>query len=342
MKQPGDQPDEVPHDGTLKASWWRRHAGQVIRWSIGLFMLALAFVVVLTQREALASSWRAMRSASPLLLVLLVLLPLGNVLFTSLTFKALTDRYAKVPLWEMNLLMLSAGLLNYLPMRPGLVGRVAYHRTFHGIRATDSAKVVVRAMAASAISLAAMIGMAWLAGVVIAPTSADAWRVAFSLVGPVMLVASGSIALSLQPDQHRWRWLTATGWRWADMLIWAARYWVVFRLVGEPIDWTQATLAALISQMALAVPFVGNGLGLREWAVGVFAGQRAAAEAAGGGVAASDLTRSAAAGLTADLVNRAAELMVLVPLGACAGVILARRSARRTAARPLPQRPSES
>ena len=67
-----------------------------------------------------------------------------------------------------------------------------------------------------------------------------------------------------------------------------------------------------IADIALLVPFVGNGLGVREWAVGLTASRQVAA----------------AVGLTADLVNRAAELIVAIPLGLAAWVWLTRTLAR--------------
>ncbi|MCB1281548.1 MAG: hypothetical protein KDB18_08490, partial [Salinibacterium sp.] len=134
----------------------------------------------------------------------------------------------------------------------------------------------------------------------------------------VLIVMVGHALLARFPDQHHWRIMIATGWRWGDMLLWAARYAVVFILVGEPVTWARATQFALISQIALVIPLVGNGLGLREWAIGAFAGR--------GSGEPQSLAQSAAVGVTADLVNRAAELIVLVPLGALAGVLLARRA----------------
>ncbi|MHC4784997.1 MAG: hypothetical protein ACYTE6_03445, partial [Planctomycetota bacterium] len=58
---------------------------------------------------------------------------------------------------------------------------------------------------------------------------------------------------------------------------------------------------ACLSVVPMLVPFVGNGLGLREWAVGL---------------AAPLLTPYVLGlGLAAELLNRAAELVVIVILG---------------------------
>ena len=114
--------------------------------------------------------------------------------------------------------------------------------------------------------------------------------------------------------------------RWFDMLVWAARYWVAFRLIGSPIDVLPAVLLATVSQVVLLVPFAGNGLGFREWAVGLVAGRFA--------IAAVSL------GIIADLVNRIAELAVAIPAGLIAWSILSRRLARRSAHGPADADPS--
>ncbi len=328
MTQPGpEQADSTsekaiaPEAAIAQARWWNARTSKVLRATLGFGMFALAVGVVLSQRATLSESFDAIGSAHPGWVLVLLALPLANVLLTALTFKALTDRYARVPLGEMTLLMLSAGLLNYLPLRPGLVGRVAYHRQVHGIRATDSAKVVLRAMLATAFGLAGMMLAAQL--VLFAGHDSAPAHAAATVLPAAACIIFGTLQTRAAPDRGMWHLLTATGWRWGDMLVWAARYAVVFELVGSPITWAEATLFAAVSQAAMVVPLFGNGLGLREWAIGAFAGRRALTNGTDSAGAITELTAS---GLTADLVNRAAELVVLVPLGAIAGAVLARRA----------------
>jgi hypothetical protein len=98
--------------------------------------------------------------------------------------------------------------------------------------------------------------------------------------------------------------------------VWTLRYWVVFAIADSPVTMAQAAAVAAVSQVAMSVPLVGNGLGLREWAVGLL---RASLPAWYGVAAASS------AGLTADLVNRAAELLVAVPVGLLCAAAVTRR-----------------
>lgn len=319
---PDESPPRIQASSPPAAKWWwSAKGGLAVRSTIGLVLFGLAIALVVNQRASLSESYEAIRHANPMWMVLLVALPLGNVVFTALTFVVLMGRYERISFWEMFLLMLSAGLLNYLPLRPGMVGRVAYHRQVHKIRATDSAKVVLRAMLSSAISLAGMIVVAQFASHM--GLSQTWWAVPMTLVPGAACVIFGTALLKRNPKSRRWRLVVATGWRWGDMLLWAARYAVVFVLVGAPITWAEATLFAAVSQAAMIIPLFGNGLGMREWAIGAFAGRRALQA---GGSQAEALTQMTASGLTADLVNRAAELVILVPLGALAGAMLARRT----------------
>lgn len=325
-EEPAEPVAPSPEAGKAKW-WWSGKSGLVVRSLIGLVLFGLAIGVVLVQRDSLVESYQALGRANPAWIVLLVALPVGNVVFTSLTFVVLTGRYEKVTHWEMFLLMLSAGLLNYLPLRPGMVGRVAYHRQVHKIRATDSAKVVLRAMLSSAISLGGMILVAQ--GLSALGLTRSWWVVPLTLLPGALCVLIGTVLMRRQPRRGVWRLVVAIGWRWGDMLLWAVRYALVFMLVGEPISWPESTLFAAVSQAAMIIPLFGNGLGLREWAIGAFAGRRAI-EA--GHTQAQTLTNMTASGLTADLVNRAAELVVLVPLGALAGALLARQTGMTRAA----------
>lgn len=315
------KPDQRPLLDDDAPSSKRRIVGKLLGGIFGLLLFVLACWIVVRQQDTLQSSLEAMRQAHWGWIALLLALPLGNVVFTSATFNVLTNRFGRVPLWEMHLLMLSAGLLNYLPLRPGLIGRVAYHRQIHGIRAIDSAKVVLSAIACSAIGIAGML-LGALAAVALGQSNTIIGVLLAIAVGVCCLITAGVLRAG-GGSERWWRFLAACGFRSGDMLLWAARYAVAFRLVGVPIGWLEATVLATISQAALMVPLVGNGLGLREWAIGLGSGSGLLGQGTTQGQTVGDL---AATGLTADLVNRAAEIVVLVPLGVIAGLVLAQKA----------------
>jgi hypothetical protein len=109
-------------------------------------------------------------------------------------------------------------------------------------------------------------------------------------------------------------WCWAAAFRWLELLVIAARYHAAFALIGSPIDSAGSLAFACISMIAGMVPFLSSGLGVREWAVGLVAPILTGAQ----------LTT----GLTADLVNRAVELVVVLVCGVVGLGWLARHRSR--------------
>ncbi|MCA9299560.1 MAG: hypothetical protein KDA28_10865, partial [Phycisphaerales bacterium] len=99
---------------------------RLIAFAIGLLLIIAALVAVATQRHALRAALDSLGSAPWWMVVLLIVLPLGNLVTVSTSFAVLTNRYGRVGWTEMLALIASAWLLNYLPMRAGMVGRFAY------------------------------------------------------------------------------------------------------------------------------------------------------------------------------------------------------------------------
>lgn len=280
-----------------------RSRGRLVGSIAGLVLLAAAVWAVAGEPEA----WRAVHSARAdwRLWSLAIALPALNWLVISLSFWPLLSRYGRIEVSETVALIGSAWLLNYLPMRPGLVGRLAYHKVVNQIPVRAAAGVTLIGMVATgagALMLLAVVGVLgqW--------AGWGAWAV--GLVLPAALIAAVTGALWGRGSEM-WRLGVAVGLRYVDVLIWAARYLVSFALVGSPISAETAVALAIVSQIAMLVPIAGNGLGLREWAIGL--------------TAASLTTLDPQAGLAADLVNRAVEVLVAVPVGLVSAKVVSRR-----------------
>jgi hypothetical protein len=251
------------------------------------------------------------KTPAPLLVALAVLLPAANWLLVSMSFWLLTRRYGRVGLPEMAGLVGAAWLLNYIPLRPGFFGRLAYHKRVNHIALKDSAKVLVIAI----LQTLAAASLLLLAALVFEPRDAALPWIATIMI-PLVLVFFVSL---MAP--HGGTLAGASGLvRVLDMLVWTARYWVAFRLLGQEISPVAALIFAGVSQVALLIPLTGNGLGAREWGIGL------AARWMPGGV--SSLSGAMAVGLAADLVNRAAEIAASMPVGLCCSAYVARRLAR--------------
>ena len=278
-------------------------------------MLGAAVWMVLRQEHTLHDAWLAARHAPPHLLALLPLLPLLNWLVVSLSIWLITTHYGEVSRREMLSLVGSAWLLNYLPMKPGMVGRAAYHNKVNGIALADVARAMVICVGSSGVAMVVMV-VATLP-LALSTLEPDGARTGLSGglgialgVGLVTLPAPAFVALSIRAARGSLlsRFWLGMSLRYADMLLWAARYWVVFAVVGMPIGLERAVMFAAISNLALLVPVLSNGMGLREWSIGLASGDPI--------------------GLAADLVNRAAELVVSVPVGLVCGGDVARRLRR--------------
>lgn len=287
----------------------RRPVPPAVGFAIGVALLLAAGWAIRAHAAPFAAAWASFRDAGPGLWILAAVLPLANWLLSAEVFVTLTARVRRVPRSDMIALTGSAWLLNYLPLRPGLVGRVAFHKAVHGIAVRDSARAVVESIVLGSIAAAAL-GLAALGK---------------PLAGPMPILALGFLAPCLimaakfggdSPGSARARTIiTVLGLKILDTLVWAARYILAFHLMGRPIDLPAAVAFSVVSQAATLIPLAGNGLGLREWAVGLLA---AALPAETG-------TSTIAPGLSADVLNRLVEVAVAIPVGVTSSLWIARR-----------------
>ncbi len=313
--QPGPdraEPDSEPGGLVARLAAMARGSGRKSRWRsiVGWTLGALLFIgaiiaLVAGGQNDLALAVDAVASAPRWLIAASLLLPVANWLCVSVAFAILTRRYTpegKPPVGylEMTALIGSAWLLNHLPMRPGLVGRVAYHKAVNGIRLADSARILIESMILTAIAVVTLFAVAL---IMITETSALAMTLTYA--APAFVIALAWLVLGLARSPLA-RHAAALFFKFCDMSIWVARYAVVFALVGAPLDAPRTVLVAAISQIVLLIPISGNGIGLREWAVAF----------------------TAEAGLRADVVNRAAETIVVLPIGLACTWWVARRYRR--------------
>lgn len=292
-----------PDDATAPASGaarWRAAIGALV----AIVLLAAAIRAIWVHRADLQAAFDSARGASPALVVLALTTPLVSWLTTSLAFWLLSRRHAPVPLSDMTALIGAAWLLNYLPFRAGMVGRVAFHKRYHAMAVRDSVGVMVKALVATGVSLAALLAAAALSTRVDSELARGAIVLAPTLLAAGIALGAGVLGLSFWPEAG------AVAARSLDMLAWAARYLIAFELLGRSITLPQAAAITAVSQAAMLVPITGAGLGLREWAVAITAGVLPAFVIASGSQG-----QATALALAADLLNRAAETLVALPAG---------------------------
>jgi hypothetical protein len=275
----------------------------MVAMALGVLLLGAAVWAVASQREAAASAARAAADAPAALVAAVVLLPLVNWLLTSAVFWILTGRYGRVGPVEMVALIGSAWLLNYVPARAGLAGRVAYHKAVNGIRVRDAGAVVVQSIGCTGVALAVLLGVIG----VVAGAGGPAWMIAAAMAGAATVLGVAAwVWRGSDPTGRGWRLAGAAAARVADVAVWGVRYAAVFALAGVPVS---APALGVVTAASMASMLLPVQVGVREWVVGVALGL------AGGAAGAGGLVEAATPGLAVDLINRAAETLVAVPVG---------------------------
>jgi hypothetical protein len=275
------------------AAWLVRTRGP-FTFIIGMALVVAAIWVVLGDRPTLEAALSNLRQASPWLMAAAFVLPAANLAVVSVAFWSLTRRYGTVGIGEMSALITGAWLLNHLPMRAGMIGRLTYHKAVNKIPLRASVRVVIEGVVLSVGAILASLALAWMI-----ESNGAFWSPRVCGIMLALPLACASLVQVLVAGS--WPWTLAFICRYIDALLWAARYAVVFAVVGSPIGYVEAVFLGGITQVVGLLPIAGNGLGVREWTVGVTAGVVGAA--------------AETTGIAADLVNRGAELLVGVPLG---------------------------
>jgi hypothetical protein len=286
---------------------------------VGVALLAAAVFVASRSAQGLSTALSAASNAPVWLIACVFILPILNWPLSAVTLWLTTNpaeaSCGRVSLSEMTLLTGSAWLLNYLPLRPGLVGRLAWHRRVNGIGLGRSIQGLLATILAS---FAALIAVG--AGVMLVGPASFAAALACVIVPALAFFMVAALLATWPSTRVRWVWPMAAGVRVLDVGVWLARTAAVFALCGSPLSIEHAMLITLAGQLAMLIPIAGNGLGLREWAVSMLSARLGISPSAGGLVS--------AAGLSAEIVNRAAEMLVALPVGVACSVLLARRFAR--------------
>lgn len=291
---------------------------KLLAFSVGAGLAALAVRTCIREQNVLAEALARLLQEPAWRLVLIAGLPLLGLVLTSEVFRLITQRFGGVERSEMLALISAGTLLNYLPLWPGLVGRLAYHRTINKIPVRSSAVAMIWA---NVLAAAASFGLLLLVLACSLVASGDHPLFVVAAAAPVGLLALAAAyarARPPAPDPQVWRLILALALRCAELNVWAARYLVCFGLMGVPVSWGGALAIAGVTGVTSLVPLTGNSLGVREWVVGLAAPLLPAALLQQHG-----LTTPLALG--ADLLNRGIELAIALPCGLIGAAIIARR-----------------
>jgi uncharacterized membrane protein YbhN (UPF0104 family) len=295
----------------------RRTALRVIGLVIGLFFFGAAIHFAMTEQAEFANALEKLRDPPPLAVALVLASVAVGAVLSALLFHILMRRFGTVPFWEMQALIAASAFANYLPLKPGFVGRVAYHRLRHGIRATHTLRTIIEAIALSG-TVASLFLLSLLA---LRALNTRGFTVAgHEIEGEWALLAPSVLAIAMFWPETR-SLSQALLVRQVELALWTLRYWAVFQLVGAPIDLETAIVLASVSVIATLLPIVSNGLGIREWVIGLLAPMI------------SHDPVSTPQAIVAELVHRAAEIAVMAPFGITSIIVLVRHNRRLALAR---------
>ncbi len=285
---------------------WVRIGGSVA----GVVLLALAIWWVGRDGAALRQAWDAARAAPVWLAALLFGLPLVSWGLTGTIFWLLTAKwrgFESVRPGEMLALIGASWLLNGLPMRPGMVGRVAYLKAVRAVPIRESVLVGIAAAGCTAISaLVLALVAAWVIG---AGLDTCPWATPTLVLAPAAALAGVAlVAKRLRTSGARGERLAALAGALAlriiDMGLMGTRLMIAFAIIGKPIGAGQGLWLAGPAQ---AVGLLPVHLGVQEWAVGL-------------------LAATASAGIMAALANRLADTLVSIAVGTTSLLWLWRRA----------------
>ncbi len=330
------RPDPSQYEPEHQAE--RRTRGPM-RWALYLLALGLLGACVWlayagTRTETGESGFAHLADAEPMDAVYLAAAIVGQILLNGLAFWALTKPFrttTPVGPGEMSALIAATSLLNYLPMRAGLIGRAAYLKQQHGMEYRVSVLMMMMAAGGtSAIYLVVLAATLWRQAIDPLWWTALLTALAF---GTLITPLAARLVARLTPGADV-SWFSRVGLagfvgifavmclRLVDLLVGAIRLYLAARILGQPIAYETAVVLGVAGMFVTLATPLPNGLGLREGLYGVLAKL---------GVGGALLT--GATGVAIGLIDRAVEAIVFTLTGFAALAFLHRR-ARRDSGKP--------
>ena len=279
--------------------------------ALGVVVAGCAAWAVFKNSSVFGAAGTAISGAPVWLAALLPLLVVPAIALSAGTMRCTTALWDRIRFSEMLMLVASCTLVNYLPLRPSLAGRAAYLHIKHKI---PLQRTVLVLMVLSGVTLV----VALLGGITVA---GDVYLGIPWWTNALLMCTSLGLLGALSPNKKVAILARATLWRMSEVANSALRLYVCFRLIGSPIDMRAALAGGIVSVLAGIIPLVPSGLGIREWGVGLV------------GPALHAYTLDV--GLAADLLNRAADLVVIVPWGTWATARAARSISSRHGPKPV-------
>lgn len=231
-----------------------------VGWLVGLLLMTAAVFIAVRQAD-----FGPLMTASPWTLLAIAALVMANLIVTAALFQIVTrgfDADPPVGHGTMFKLICASGLLNYLPLRVGLLGRAAYLKAKHNLPLRQSVAILAVTMVVGALVLGGT-GVA----VLLAGEGHRAVACAEALVVLLALTPlTGPVASRLLRRRlfGAWTWLPL---RAVDMLVGGAKLMLACHALDVRITFEHALALRAIGSLIDMAGVTPNGLGLREWAM---------------------------------------------------------------------------
>lgn len=264
----GDNPPRMPRG--------RRLVFQLVGFAIGLLLVGWCVKGALSGGE---EGWERIRSASPWLVVAMIGTSLGSQLANGALFWTTIRPVRRERFWVLQGVNFTSGLLNYAPVRIGMLSRVIYHLR------VDRMKILLLMAWFGTVSLAmlAVMGAAF-GATIIHPSLDPLWLAIFTV--PLLALVAGAPLLFRLPllagPLERFipgslPMLTHRGWlsaglmlRTIDLWMWTARIAIAAKILGIELGSGDLLIIA-VAALVVAMNPLGR-IGFREAAVSLLAG----------------------------------------------------------------------
>ncbi len=270
---------------------------RIIGWIVSVGLLSAAFFTIWSRWDDLSKAIKSIERPDIGVLLSLIMIMILSQGFVSESFRQLLNRSGianngsePIEKSEMFWLVMMSGMLNWLPMRAGLIGRTVYHSKVNGIPTTKSLRVLFE----SILIIVSMAGVALLMAIM---SNLYNVHTLYLVCAPIVM------CLPFVAREATRRWSLAITYRYVDILLFATRYWLIFDLMNYDITPKTAILLAGAGSIASLLPLPTGGLGGREWIIGLVSSW------------VTVFPSAIALGLIADLINRLVELIVVIPFG---------------------------
>ena len=254
----------------------RRLALQLIGFAIGLVLVGWCIKGALSGGE---EGWERLRAASPWLVIAMVATSLVSQLANGALFWATIRPIRRERFWVLQGVNFTSGLLNYAPVRIGMLSRVIYHLR------VDRMKILLLMAWFGTVSFAMLAVMGAAFGATVVHPSLDPfWLAIFSI--PLLVLVAAAPALFRIPllakPLERFipgclPMLTHRGWlsaglvlRTVDLAMWTARIAIAAKILGIELGSGDLLIIA-VAALVVAMNPLGR-IGFREAAVSLLAG----------------------------------------------------------------------